>query len=86
MINIQPIQISPAAVKATLTGFTGTFPIRDDSVIISIGFLDEDDNMLKRELCAITADEYNSWSEGTEGDDAILLLCLTKLGVAIQGD
>lgn len=84
MINIQPIQISPAATKAKITGFTGTFPIQNDSVILNIGLLDEDGNILKRELCPLTAEEYNSWGEGTEGDTAILALCLQKLNIAIE--
>lgn len=84
MINIQPIQISPAATKAKLSGFTGTFPIQNDSVILTISLLDEDDNILKRELCPLTAEEYNSWGEGTEGDTAILALCLQKLNIAIE--
>ncbi len=84
MINIQPIQISPAATKAAIQGFSGTFPITDDSVILNIGLLDEDGNILKRELCPLTAEEYNAWGEGTEGDTAILALCLQKLNIAIE--
>lgn len=81
MINIQPIQISPAATKAAIQGFSGTFPITDDSVIITIDLLDNDNNVLKREQTTLTANEYNSWGEGVEGDNAILSLCLQKLGI-----
>lgn len=81
MIEIQPIQLSPPAIKATIKGFSGTFPISDDSVIITIDLLDNDDNVLKREQTFLTAEEYNSWGEGEEGDDAILLLCLQKLNI-----
>lgn len=81
MINIQPIQISPAATKAAIQGFSGTFPITNDSVIITIDLLDSNDNVLKREQISLTANEYNSWGEGEEGDDAILLLCLQKLQI-----
>jgi len=81
MINIQPIQLSPPAVKAAIKGFSGTFPITNDSVIITIDLLDSNDNVLKREQTSLTANEYNSWGEGEEGDDAILLLCLQKLQI-----
>lgn len=84
MINIQPIQISPAATKAAIQGFSGTFPITDDSVIITIDLLDSNDNVLKRQQTSLTAEEYNSWGEGEDGDDAILLLCLQKLQISTK--
>lgn len=81
MINIQPLQISPLATKAKIHSFSGSFPVQDDSTIITIAFLSDADIVLKCEQVSLTAEEYNSWGEGEEGDNAILTLCLQKLQI-----
>lgn len=84
MIEIQPIQITPAAVKARLHSFSGSFPITDDTTIVNIALTDEDDNVLRVQQVNLTQNEYNAWGEGEEGDNAILALCLQKLGIEIN--
>lgn len=81
MIEIQPLQISPLATKAKIHSFSGTFPIQNDSTVITISLVSDTGIVLKTEQVPLTAEEYNSWDEGEEGDDAILLLCLQKLQI-----
>ena len=83
MINIEPVQVSPLAVKTNITNINISFN-GGLSVIVWVGLYSEDDQLLKNETVSLTEEEYLDWGVGSEGDAALLLLCLSKLEIATE--
>lgn len=83
MINIQPKQVSPLAVKTNITNINISFN-GGLSVIVWVGLYSEDDQLLKNETVSLTEEEYLDWGVGSEGDAALLNLCLAKLNIELE--
>lgn len=84
MINIQPKQVSPLAVKASISNINISFN-GGLSVVVWVGLHSEDDQLLKNETVDLTEEEYLDWGVGSEGDAALLNLCLAKLNIELEG-
>jgi hypothetical protein len=83
MINIEPVQVNPLAVKTKITNINISFN-GGLSVVVWIGLFSEDDQLLKNETVSLTEEEYLDWGVGSEGDAALLNLCLTKLNIELE--
>ena len=84
MVNIQPRQVSPLAVKTNISNINISFT-PELTVVIWIGLYSEEEQLLKNESVLLTNEEYLEWGVGSEGDAALLNLCLAKLNIELEG-
>lgn len=82
MVNITPVYVNEPATKIAIIGFEcHQYPVVDNVVMITVGYFDENNVMLKKESVPLLKIEYDQWAAGEIGEEYIMSVCIQKLDI-----